>query len=167
MHWGQVANHFFACWENTWELAVKEDVDQCSLIRHECFSCTYCMYVHTLDVHAHTLVKLKRCVPLICCKHWVEGGSGTVHRTHSRGEQCCLLASPVSALHPAPQTDYPDPLTRFVFVDVDCWATSVDGSTFIYMSGPLLSSLYMQLPICNDSVDIFNVADQSVMFEIG
>lgn len=58
--------------------------------------------------------------PLIFCDRRVEGGSVTVHRTHSRGEQCCLLASPVSALHPAPQTDYPDPLNRFVFVDVDC-----------------------------------------------
>lgn len=39
------------------------------------------------------------------------GGSGTVHRTHLRGEQCCLLASPVSALRPPPPppppADYP------------------------------------------------------------
>lgn len=42
---------------------------------------------------------------------------------------------------------------------------SAYASVFIYTSGPLLSSLYMQLPICNDSVDFLNVAEQ-VMAEI-
>lgn len=122
---------------------------------HECF------YAHIVGICTH-------CTPMLTLRpewrsfdlreHRVDDSSGAVHRTHSRGEQCCLLASPVSALHSAHLADYP--LTQFVFVDVDCWALSAHASVFIYTSGPLLSSLYMQSPICNDIVDVFNVAEQ-------
>lgn len=74
-------------------------------------------------------------VPLICWERWADSSSGAVHRTHSRGEQCCLLASPVFALLSAHLTDYP--LTQAVLVNALCRAISL-----------LDQCLYTHLALC-------------------
>lgn len=98
-------------------------------------------FTHILSVTVGNAHSTFRPWALICRGRWRDCSSGAVHRTHSTGRRCRLLASPVSALCSARLIDYP--LTLFVFVDVDCWAISVSALMFIYPSGPLLSSLDM------------------------
>lgn len=134
-----------------WESEAKEGIVQWKLNRS---LSDVNVVMHILYAHAHANThhccsyegetKGSSCVLLICWEHYVESGSGTVHRIHSRDEQCCLLASLALSSSNRIST-YTVGVCRCGRLSIISWCVCL----FTCLA-PLLPSLNIKLPICND-----------------